>query len=286
MKLFLEILSLIIVLNYNFCYDLEITCRNESGKPIDWYSIYKLPKTSKNTNDLIKNGTLYAYITELNETWILSNKSLGNVNSLAGQTLNILYTIKNIKNQNKIGYLMYNDQIGVSEENKKTKTNNRKAHAKGVLIFDKTSVVWLIHSIPNYPVKPMSGEKSKYYLDSSQTVYGQSILCLTLGFEQMEKISRQLLVIHPQVYDSFIPNSLLKSSYLTDLNKVINGDKWPKNKASFNIEKLKTLKNNSFLAFHKNDKYDQDLYSSLIGPSINSTLFTEVNLTILIFDRF
>lgn len=198
---------LVLKLTFNMIYSSgDIGCRNEFGKQVDWFSVYKLPKTGKNSNSYIQKGTAYAFITEERQSWSLANTSLGDATSIAGHTLNILYNQKNITSQDRFGYVLYNDQVGSDENNEHMKTNSRKAHAKGVLIFDKKIALWLIHSIPNYPPKPVT---LKYNLADSQTVYAQSMLCLSVPFEQLDQIGLQLFYSYPQIYDSFIPKSLL-----------------------------------------------------------------------------
>ena len=267
---------LVLKLTFNMIYSSgDIGCRNEFGKPVDWFSVYKLPKTGKNSNSYIQKGTAYAFITEEHQSWSLANTSLGDAKSIAGHTLNILYNQKNITSQDRFGYVLYNDQVGSDENNEHMKTNSRKAHAKGVLIFDKKIALWLIHSIPNYPPKPVT---LKYNLADSQTVYAQSMLCLSVPFEQLDQIGLQLFYSYPQIYDSFIPKSLLnlnkKTGELKNLLSALNGER-VKKAPFYNVEKLSTLKNNSFLAFHKDAKFDQDLYANLIASFIKSSLFSE-----------
>jgi deoxyribonuclease II len=249
----------------------SITCRNEQNLPIDWFSAYKLPKSAKQRNKLVATGTAYTFITETFQYWSLSNYSLNDSSSLVGNSINVLYS-KN--NNTDIGYILYNDQFG-GDDDDDLMTNSRKAHAKGVLIFDNKSAIWLIHSIPNYPPLPKTGA---YKISTSQTVYGQSILCLSVNLSELEKIGKQLLYAYPQVYDSFIPASLLiqnnNTGYLNNLLSVIKGDR-VKTAPWFSIQELSTLKNNKFISFNKDARFDADLYANLIGPTLKTSLFTE-----------
>lgn len=264
-------LLLILTLKLVEINSTKIACQDENGQKVDWFSVYKLPRYVSNSNQFIQNGTAYTHLSELSQKWSLGLKSMNDSQSNAGRTLNILY---NNETNSEIGYMMYNDQYG-SDDDEEVLANTRKAHAKGVLIFDDQTAVWLIHSIPNYPPKPNTG---KYKISPSQTVYGQSMLCITVKLSELDKIGKQLLYSYPQVFDSYIPNSLLsqnnKTGHLNNLVSVIKGER-VKVAPWFNVQQLTTLNNNKFLAFHKDTKFDQDLYANLIGPTLQSSLFTE-----------
>ena len=47
----------------------KLTCRDEKGSAVDWFTVYKLPKLSDNTvSPWIQDGSGYAYMTEKNQT--------------------------------------------------------------------------------------------------------------------------------------------------------------------------------------------------------------------------
>lgn len=97
-----------------------------------------------------------------------------------------------------------------------------KGHTKGAILFDGNTAVWIVHSIPHYPPIKQDGE---YKINPSQCVYGQSMLCMSFKFTELEKIGFQLLYNYPQVYDYNIPAKLLDTSktILNNLVKVVNG---------------------------------------------------------------
>ena len=173
-----------------------------------------------------------------------------------------------------MGYYLYNDQIAVEGDDDSDgdiKTNANRAHAKGIILFDKTSAVWIIHSIPTYPTRPSS---KKYGLDSSQSVYAQSMLCLTLPLSALSQVGTQLKFAYPQYYDSFVPASLKSNPSLTNLNAVITGDRVAKD-PFYNIDTITTFEGNQFKMFHKNRAFGKDLYADLVATTLNSPLFTE-----------
>ena len=240
----------------------KLTCRDEKGSAVDWFTIYKLPKQADNTvSPWIQDGSGYAYMTEKNQTWSLSTQSITNSTSMPGMTLDSFYKAT-FTNTTKLGYILYNDQFG-------NKSLASRAHAKGVIYFDDKSIVWIVHSIPNYPPMQSSGE---YGIDDSQLRYGQSMICLSLNISALEQIGKQLLLAYPQIYDSYIPDSLLSLS--SSFNLVYNEKR---NSASpySNIETLTTLGKNQFIALHKSTYFANDLYSELVAAYAKSNLFVE-----------
>lgn len=178
------------------------------------FTTYKLPKNihpSKNGNDNLTLGTAYTLMTNKQQKWKLSKFSINDTMSAAGQTLAPLYS----DSADHLGYILYNDQAD--------KITVIKGHTKGVILFDGNTAVWLVHSVPHFPPKRDEGA---YLIHPSQVVYGQSMLCMTFKFEELEKIGQQLLFNYPQVYDYHIPEKLLqtyKNSILNNIVKVVNG---------------------------------------------------------------
>lgn len=74
---------------------------------------------------------------------------------------------------------MYNDEFpnGTSSET--------AAHAKGVIVFDGVSGFWLVHSVPRFPPSPDEGN---YTFPTTGLRYGQTMLCLSLPFNQADII--------------------------------------------------------------------------------------------------
>ena len=70
-------------------------CLDESGTPVDWFTIYKLPREKHqlhSSNPLVNEGVAYAYMTSSSEQrWKLSVKSIEDPESMAGRTLAPLY---------------------------------------------------------------------------------------------------------------------------------------------------------------------------------------------------
>ena len=238
------------------------------------FTAYKLPRSEHLTDveklhnqsvPFLDKGTAYAYMNNQNQAWKLSTLSINDTQSLPAKTLSPLYTIDFADPNNKIGYILYNDQAD--------KITVTKGHTKGVIIFDETSVVWLVHSIPHYPPKPSA---KAYAINPSQCVYGQSMVCLSMSVDQLEKISQQLLYTFPQVYDYYIPQSLQKvnDNAFKQLMDVINGAHV--NEAPwYNLNYFATLAGEKFLHLAKFTNFQDDLFAGLVAETLLSDLFTE-----------
>ena len=206
MKILKKIMLLIIYI-FSFLTRIclsDLSCKDQNGVSVDWFTLYKMPTISTQTNSLAKIGQAYAYITNITQAynWTLSTIAINALPSLHGKTLNPIYNSDTNLNKTQLGYIMYNDGLTSSSS---------YAHAKGVVIFDNTSIVWIIHSFPDYPM-PRSSNTS--IINASQLVYGQSMMCLSLNLADLGKVVNQLLVIYPFVYDSFIPTSLNKNAFV------------------------------------------------------------------------
>lgn len=145
-----------------------------------------------------------------------------------------------------------------------------RGHTKGIILFDETSAIWIVHSIPHFP--PRASES--FFIQSSQCVYGQSMLCMSFSIDKLEQIGLQLLYNYPQVYDHFIPEHLNQNSFISNLNRVINGEHI-KSSPWFNLNPLVTQGGEHFLSFAKFTNFGDDLYSGLVAPNLSSDLLTE-----------
>lgn len=80
----------------------------------------------------------------INFKWTLSEFTLEEVESMAGQTLTQAYFQADQLNEDRL-LVAYND------EPPNAKGNSKKGHLKGVVVADKRSGFWLVHSVPLYP---------------------------------------------------------------------------------------------------------------------------------------
>lgn len=72
---------------------------------------------------------------------------------------------------------MYNDQPP------EHRSQANKGHTKGVVLADKTGGLWLIHSVPNFPLL-----SSNYTYPRTGAEYGQSFLCISLDLKNLNAV--------------------------------------------------------------------------------------------------
>ena len=88
-----------------------LQCRDEQGAPIDWWILYKLPKTSSAHHPvagLLGEGLAHAFLTSAlpDQAWTLSTLSIADPLSMAGLTLGPLYS-----NTDSLFHVLYNDEV-------------------------------------------------------------------------------------------------------------------------------------------------------------------------------
>lgn len=106
--------------------------------------MYKLP--GRFEASVQKKGCLYFFITpnSVGSQWTLSEYTLDDERSMAGQTLAQAYFGADQVKEDRL-LIAYND------EPPNAKANSKKGHLKGVVVADKRSGFWQIHSVPLYP---------------------------------------------------------------------------------------------------------------------------------------
>lgn len=80
----------------------------------------------------------------IDSQWKMSAFNLSELESMAGQTLAQAYFSSNQTNADRL-MIAYND------EPPNRKGESKYGHLKGVVVADKRSGFWLIHSVPLYP---------------------------------------------------------------------------------------------------------------------------------------
>lgn len=246
-------------------FHFKIVCRNEiNGQELDWFTLYKLPKLHSDSIKLVNNGTAHLFMTNQKQNWFLSSLSINSTESFPAKTLEPLYSIEN---NTDLGYILYSDQAD--------EVTFIKGHTKGIILFDENSAVWIVHSIPHYPPKK---SEQNYFIRPAQCIFGQSMLCMSISFNQLELIGQQLLYSYPQVYDHYIPDKLkyskINSKILNNLIRVINNEHI-ENEPWYNVQKITTLAGEKMLSFAKFTDFQDDLYSGLVAPFLKSNLLTE-----------
>ncbi|KAL1476376.1 hypothetical protein MTO96_018611, partial [Rhipicephalus appendiculatus] len=131
-----------------------------------------------------------------------------------------------------------------------------------VILFDEQQGVWLVHSVPDFPGSLHSGH---YEFPDTGREYGQVALCVTFPTSQLDTIATHLRLQHPDIYDSYSPQSLLTAHPQLALllqKSFIHTQPW------LLTAKLITQGNATFVSFAKHGQYEQDVYETAVGVTL------------------
>jgi len=262
---------------FSFLYAAQVVsaglyCKDESGRDVDWYIVYKMPRLQDSPAPL-NTGFSYAFMTgksldgkvqESSKGWTLSKKTTKDADSIFGQTMADLYKAKT----GKYAQIMYND---APPEEGEGKESSHWAHAKGVIGMNKAEGFWLIHSIPKFAEVP----SHKYDYPDSGRDNGQTALCISFNVaKEGADVINQLLMMRPNIYLSETTAEV--SAVVPNIQQLL-AKKWPKG-LDQDIKEITTVKGVNFQSFSRNKDQagkDGDLYSKFIAPALKANLFVE-----------
>lgn len=241
---------------------------DESGKPVDWWFIYKLPRDArsptKSSSTKPSMGFEYLYFDSKSKGGLTRSAQL--LNGKGGalyNTLKQLYPLKNNPNKN-LGWIIYNDERSDNVAN-----NDELGHTKGVLAFDTgdNSAFWLLHSTPRYALS--AGPE----FPPDEKDYAQTYLCVTLkDYKTADQIAQQMYnQQEPQVYLSRLPDGIRQTDYLYKLSQ---GADVKDTAQPSNIEFF-SRGGQRFRAIAKNRHWGQDFWNDLVGPQLKENMDVE-----------
>lgn len=244
---------------------MKISALDESGEPVDWFFIYKVPQLTGGQNTDATTGYEYVYydskIDQQSGQAQVIDKSKYTLNSKQG-ALNLTQQAVFGKPDETTGWILYNDERPGDVPGR---DSGALGHTKGVLAFDTQSKTgfWLLHSWPKFTEpNPKADPTPKY---------GQTYLCLTLDLETLEEIAAQMYDHQqPQTYDCRKAN-LDPASPLFKLCDGVNVNA----KGNASVLSLKTRGGMDFKVIAKNRAWNQDFWNGLVGPSLGQDMDVE-----------
>jgi len=238
----------------------DVKCLDNNGNPVDWFVLVKLPKLESSSVETIHDGVGQLYMDVNNQQWTLLKQGIDAQSQHA--VYNTLQQIYSAKKSQDMAYLMYND------ESPDGKTSYSYGHTKGDMCFDKSSGFWLVHSVPKFPPPAKDGYS---YPDSGHT-YGQTFLCVTYPYQQLNAIGLQLQYNYPQIYDFNLPASFSQDNVnLVQAVQHIHVKVAPWNHYAM----LSSEAGQQFASFAKFSSYGKDLYDAWLAPSFKSNMKVE-----------
>uniref|UniRef100_A0A131YSC4 Deoxyribonuclease II n=1 Tax=Rhipicephalus appendiculatus TaxID=34631 RepID=A0A131YSC4_RHIAP len=241
----------------------EISCKNAAGQDVDWFVVYKLPKTQPNNRFYwTPNGEEMAYYGSDSQmrTWEMLPSSIYHKKfNPIWETLKPAYG-----KQSKVAYACYNDQPPDKFG------GTRGGHSKGVLMASDNGVggtVWLQHSVPRF-VDDL--EKSYFYPPNGRE-NGQLFLCISFHLNTVETIASHLQVQAAHVYNRRLrpwvkkfPTfwKLLNKTYMRDPN-------------TLKIDVLWTRAGRRVLAVAKSPRYARDIYTHDMMAAMKDSIIVQ-----------
>ncbi|XP_070505158.1 deoxyribonuclease-2-alpha [Chironomus tepperi] len=252
-NIFISFVVICVIIGRSDAIAERIGCRDENGKLVDWYFLYKLPNKY---SDSTKSGLEYLYITPSSQSaWTLSSHLVNSTSSMLGQTLSLVYD----KSQSyDFLVAMYND------EPTNAPVDNVRGHTKGVVVANDISGYWIVHSVPKFPP---AMDEGGYDYPHSGTTYGQSFLCISFTGDQLAKVGKQLQYNEPRFYSSQVPE-YLRRLYphiveALDMKKVSVAP-------FYSLEPLRSRYGSNFVSFAKSGAFKKELYEDLVAPHYNA----------------
>jgi len=240
---------------------MALSAISDTGKQVDWWFIYKVPKDAKAADNTGKPATGYEYA-----YFDAKSKALAGSKHLLNDKTNALrLTLQQLSvgKAGSLGVVYYNDEY---PSTLKKANNGSRGHCKGVLAFDTAtkSAIWLLHSTPRYATP------GSFDFPADELDYGQTYLCITLkDIAAAESIAQQMTTEQgPQTYGPALPKAA--SSVWHDL---VNG-KYTLSKQPSTVE-FTSKGNMKFRSIAKSRTWGQDLWSDAVGDDLNVDLDVE-----------
>lgn len=188
----------------------------DSGKPVDWWFIYKISKESQSPTKQTATGREYLYFDSVMAATpgakpVLS-KNLIDEGGALFDTHGQLFTPAAKANKD-LGWYCYNDEDRLEPASAKKPGGGGTGpsvcgHCKGALAFDlgSDSAFWLIHSVPLVPMSAAFAYPGTGYKEA------QSMLCIQLpGADATKAIAQLMFDAHgPNVH---VASDLLKTAF-------------------------------------------------------------------------
>ena len=238
---------------------MNISALDESGKAVDWWFAYKVPKLAKDAGSTSATGYEYVYYDPAIGKVVKSPYLLTDGKGALDLTLNAVFD----NAPPTTGWILYNDEMPEDAERGDV---GSFGHTKGVLAFDTASktALWLLHSWPKF-ADPKA-------VAMPTPIYGQTYLCISLDIATASMIAAQMANHQePQVYLPRLPSTLDKRDPLYLLAQTID----PNASADGDVIACKSRGGLTFKVIAKNRKWGKDFWNDLVGPTLGADMNVE-----------
>ncbi|CAH1175643.1 unnamed protein product [Phaedon cochleariae] len=230
-----------------------LQCLNENGSPVDWAYVYKLPRSEKSDNELIKKGVAYIYMTSDKIRWTLSKFGIDDDASILSKHIKI-----HLEKKDDLTHLVYNDVLPNGEENKTA------GHTKGLILADSDGGLWATGTIPGYPGPDMT------YPEIGK-IKGEFFSCVSMDLKNLDNAGPALRCREAQIYDSHIATGMEAS--LPMLSSVIKGEPSKANATKVKVDFLSSRDGMRVGILSKSSELNGDIYKKVIGTLVLEDLY-------------
>ena len=237
----------------------SITCRAPNNSTVDWYTMFLFPSKQSNFTYAYMDNKMKKYKYYTYESPYSFPPSIITNYVYSNQTSNL-------------NYFFWNDDTTTKNGDPST-VSNSKAHSKGSLVYNKESGVFLLHSLPRFPLRD---EDNNLYLEmpDNNGINGQSFLCITLDLKNVEKIEKILNYINVNINLSVKEDKVHNppNEFTLKLINNVFSSKYP-NYLITNITSKIRKKNFTFIS--KNHKYLVTPYDESIRDIYNDDFYVK-----------
>lgn len=237
---------------------MVISALDETGKAVDWWFIYKVPKLTQDAQSDSATGYEYVYF-DANAAKVV--KSPNRLDQGKG-TLNLTLSSVFKSPAATTGWILYNDEKPASAPGG---DDANLGHTKGVIAFDTASktAFWLLHSWPKYADPGAPGMPTP--------MFGQTFICISLDIAMADKIAAQMAT--HQEPQSYLPraSSLSMSEALFALTQPLP----PSPPPGTSVLDCKSRGGMAFKVLAKNREWGQDFWNGFVGPALGADMDVE-----------
>ncbi|CAK6980581.1 deoxyribonuclease-2-beta-like [Scomber scombrus] len=217
--------------------EASVSCRDEKNNEVDWYILYKTPKSQENQ----LTGLDYVYIYPDNNNKVksrLNTKPINDPNGILANTLRQHLDFNEASPTPNFGFISYSDQ---PPKDVKPRPGHSHGHSKGVVMMEKDKTgLWLLHSTPQFP------QKGQHFYPESGSKKGQTFICVTFNYDQFKAIGTHLQYINAFPYHQHIP-----PDFHVELQQPKPGEKRKIIDISNEFQELKSSNNKAFNSIAK-----------------------------------
>lgn len=263
---------LLLLLSSFSLFSYQLTCLNHNGASVPWYFMIKYPNKT-----VVKAGETHTHVyfdSDMSASRQSNFELRTNYLDQKGEALFETFNQANINSKYQV--IAWNDEPALATEELLEPTFDgytytHTAHSKGVIIYDGSTHtgIYLPHSTPKYPAIDSNGVIN-ITVASSQRIYGQNYLCMSLDQANLEKVAEGLLITGVTVYYNSFKDSSSVNLYKLGQNTPASNSGDQSKVIEFSLGRLPVV------GFFKNPYFDTGfIFENVMVPYLQDSLMIE-----------